>query len=272
LNCEGDAMLQAPLQATLKGDRDKPEEAIALFCQGNLTVESEVSVEATDAACGIKGKTVTIRKEAAVTVSNENQLETEALAEAGIYSINAIAGTEGITLAGKPAVEASVKAVGLAECVMAGQTYESSSSVGDLLLEGGSLKATATCSETAAFGVGGIRVVLNGGRLEAKAFGTERADRISAAVVAGRYGGVSVGEGMQIASPKGGYISSDGRTVVTGAGETASEVTVSAGNGGVFRDTVSSSLEWICLGVCLVLLAGIGVAVYLRCKKERNAK
>ncbi len=272
LYSDGDLAIlpKAKVQCTLSGDEQKPEEAIALFCQKNLTLESEVTVRATNAACGIKGNTVTVRGTAKVDVTNDNQLETDALAKAGIYSVNAIAGTAGITLEGTPAVNASVTAIGCAECVMAGQSYESSSSEGDLILNGGELKVAASCSETAAFGVGGIRVALNGGKVEASVVGTEREDRISAAIVAGRYGGISVGEGMEVATPKGGYISSDGRTILNAAGETAAQVTVSGGENGVFQDVVSSRQEVIWLVACLVVLAAVAVISFLQRKKERE--
>ena len=270
LHSTGDLSIQAPLQCVFGGDAEKIEETIAIYAQGALTADADVSVNATDAACAIKGKTVVIRQNAQVDVSNENDLPTDDLAAAGVYSVNAVAGAEGITLTGNPTVNASVESVGVAECVMAGQSYESSSSVGDFVMEGGSLTVSARCTETAAFGVGGIHVALNGGALTAKVSGTDRADRISAAVVAGRYGGVSVADGVQIATPKGGYISSDGRTIVNAGGETAAEVSVSGGNGGVFQDTVSSNAELICLIVCAVVLAAIVVLMILRIKRERT--
>ncbi len=253
----------ARLESTLVGAPDKIADAIGVFCEGTLTIDdAAVFVRMTDGVCGIKGNTVTISGDAVVQVANENGLESDLLADEGVFSVNAIAGGKGITFEGDPAVTASVTAVAGAECVMAGHGYDSSVSKGDLILNGGTLKISAACTETAAFGLGGIHIRLNGGSADVQVRGSKEKEMLSAALVAGKGGGIVFGEGMAIHAPKGGYISRDGRMILQEDGGASEQVSVSAGEGVVHKAAVpfTRELQWL-IG-CLLALAIVGVVAW----------
>ncbi|MBQ3085164.1 MAG: hypothetical protein IJC46_06925 [Clostridia bacterium] len=262
---------EAQIDCSLNGDPEKLEKTVALLSEKSLTVEGgRVTVMNANGVGGLKGNFVTVKGKAAVQASVVNTVEAALLSEAGIYSINAIAGAGGITLEDQPTVTASVTAHGGAECVMAGSGYNSSLSKGDFTLNGGTLRIMASCTETAAFGLGGIHIYLNGGSADVKVSGSTEADQLSAALVAGKGGGIKFGEKMTVQSPKGGYISHDGRMLVCSDGDAATDVTVSAGEQAVHQAAVSTMKEFQWLIVCLVILAGVAVLVVVQVKRTKK--